>query len=77
MDSWGVTYKLAVDKLKLNHVQHTVIKPDGSITLLQEDTLYEILHKLMPDEVAAQDNAEHAEIRLHAQTCHGDPQIQT
>lgn len=63
---WGVVYKLAADKLKPNNIQHSVIKRDGTSTLAQEDTLTEILEKLMPDDNPEDDLPVHTEIRQQA-----------
>lgn len=69
---WGVAYKLAAEKLKLNNIQHSVLRKDGTSILAQEETLTEILGKLMPDDNPSDDLPMHIKIRRQATAATGN-----
>lgn len=49
-DLWGTAYKLAAKTIKLNKPTASIRKPDESLTFVVQDTLEEIISRLMPND---------------------------
>lgn len=71
-DPWGVVYKLAAEKLKLCNMSVTVKKQDDTKTLQLQDTLDEVVNRLMPLDCELTYSQTHEEVRAKLNTFTGD-----